>query len=58
MITGNEEIVFIVWAYVGVGVVTLGLIAWVWFQSREVKARLAQLELKGIRRRSDSGTAA
>lgn len=56
MITGNDEINFIIWAYVGVGGVTLGLIAWVWWQSRAVKARLAALELKGIRRRSDPGT--
>jgi hypothetical protein len=58
MITGNDEIIFIVWAYAGVGIVTLGLIAWVWWQSRSVKTRLAALEAKGIRRRSDSGTAA
>jgi hypothetical protein len=58
MITGNDEISFIIWAYAGVGIVTFSLIAWVWWQSRAVKARLAALELKGIRRRSDPGTAA
>ena len=58
MITGNSDVIFIVWAYAGVGLVTLGLIAWVWWQSRAVKARLAGLEAKGIRRRSDAGTAA
>lgn len=58
MITGNNDVIFIVWAYAGVGIVTLALIGWVWWQSRHVKARLAALELKGIRRRSDSGTAA
>ena len=46
--------VFIIWAYVGVGIVTLGLIGWVWWQSRTVKARLAALEAKGIRRRSET----
>ena len=58
MITGNNEIIFIIWAYAGVGIVTLGLIGWVWWQSRAVKARLAALEAKGIRRRSDTSTAA
>ena len=58
MITGDDDVIFIVWAYVGVAIVTLGLIGWVWYQSRDVKARLAQLELKGIRRRSDTGPAA
>jgi hypothetical protein len=58
MITGNDEVSFIIWAYAGVGGVTLCLIAWVWWQSRAVKTRLAALEHKGIRRRSDPGTAA
>ena len=58
MITGNADIVFIVWAYAGVTLGIFGLIFWVWWQSRSVKARLAALELKGIRRRSDRGTAA
>ena len=58
MISGNADNVFIVWAYAGVGIVTLALIFWVWWQSRRVKARLAALELKGIRRRSSGGTTA
>jgi heme exporter protein D len=57
MIAGNQDVVFIVWAYAGVGVATLALIGWVWLQSREVKSRLAALEAQGIRRRS-SGPAA
>lgn len=58
MITGNDDVSFIIWAYAGVGIVTLGLIAWVWWRSRAAKARLAALELQGIRRRSDPGTTA
>jgi heme exporter protein D len=57
MIGENQETLFIVWAYVGVGVVTLALIGWVWLQSRAAKSRLSALEAQGIRRRS-SGTAA
>jgi heme exporter protein CcmD len=48
----EQDIVFVVWAYVGVAIVTLGLIAAVWLQSRRVKAKLAGLEAQGIRRRS------
>lgn len=47
-----QDAVFIVWAYAGVTLVTLGLIAAVWWQSRRAKARLAALEAQGIRRRS------
>ena len=56
MIDLGPHAVFIVSAYVGVVVVTLGLIAWVWAQSARIKSRLAALEAQGIRRRS-SGTA-
>ena len=48
----SGDLLFIVLAYVGVGVVTLGLIFWVWLQSRRVKLKLAALEAQGIRRRS------
>jgi heme exporter protein CcmD len=47
---------FIVAAYVGVIVVTLSLIAWTAWRSRDVKTRLATLEAQGVRRRSDSTT--
>jgi heme exporter protein D len=57
MIAGNQDALFIVWAYAGVGLVTLALIGWVWLQSRAARARLAALEAQGIRRRS-AGTAA
>jgi heme exporter protein CcmD len=52
MPTHAEDLVFIVAAYAGVGVVTLALIGWTWWRSRQVKARLAALEAQGIRRRS------
>ncbi|MBI4922131.1 MAG: heme exporter protein CcmD [Devosia nanyangense] len=56
MIDLGPHAVFIISAYVGVIVVTLGLIAWVGAQSARVKSRLAGLEAQGIRRRS-AGTA-
>lgn len=52
MIDLGPHAVFIVAAYAGVIVATLGLIGWVWADSRRVKARLAALEAQGIRRRS------
>jgi hypothetical protein len=47
-----QDTIFIVWAYAGVALVTLGLIAAVWWQSRQVKLKLAALDAQGIRRRS------
>jgi len=44
---------FIVAAYAGAAFVTLALIAWTAWRSRDAKARLAALEAQGIRRRSD-----
>jgi hypothetical protein len=52
METHAQDAIFIVWAYVGVTLVTLALIGSVWWQSRRVKLRLAALEAQGIRRRS------
>ncbi|HVX73956.1 MAG: heme exporter protein CcmD [Devosia sp.] len=52
MPTHADDAIFIVWAYAGVALVTLALIAAVWWQSRRVKHRLAALEAQGIRRRS------
>jgi len=43
---------FITWAYVGAGVLTLGLIAWVAWDALRVKSKLAALEKLGVRRRS------
>ena len=61
MITGSAENIFIVWAYTGIGIGTLGLIGWVWLGARRVAARLKTLEAQGIRRRSatpDNGPSA
>ena len=52
MITDGAHDVFIWGAYIGVGLLTLGLIAWVAWDSFAVKARLAALDKAGIRRRS------
>jgi heme exporter protein CcmD len=52
VIGAGTELAYIVGAYVGVGLVTLLLIGWVWRDSRRVKARLRDLEAQGIRRRS------
>ena len=52
METHAQDVIFIVWAYVGVTLVTLGLIGSVWWQSRRVKLQLAAHEAQGIRRRS------
>jgi hypothetical protein len=49
MITG--EAVFIVAAYAGVGLGTLGLIAFAIWDARRVGQRLKALELRGIHRR-------
>lgn len=49
--------VFIVWAYVGVALVTAAVIGWVAWRSADVKRRLAALEAAGVRRRSDGPAA-
>ncbi len=52
MISAGAHVEFIAWAYAGVGLMVAGVIAWVAWDSRRVKARLAALEKAGIRRRS------
>jgi hypothetical protein len=52
MIGEGAHLEFIVWAYTGVAVLTLGLIAYVAWDARRVKQRLAALDRAGIRRRS------
>ena len=47
-----QDAIFIVWAYAGVALVTLALTGAVWWQSRQVKRKLAALEAQGVRRRS------
>ena len=53
MIDLGPHTVFIVWAYVGVAIVSAAVIAWVAWRSGDVKRRLAALEAAGVRRRSD-----
>ena len=51
--TGHEQdILFVVWAYAGAGLVTLGLIGGVWWRAARTRRRLAALEAQGVRRRS------
>jgi hypothetical protein len=47
-----EHFAFITWAYVGAGLMTLGLVAWVVWDALSVRRRLAALEKSGVRRRS------
>lgn len=47
-----EHFQYITWSYVGVGFVTVALIAYVVWDSLRVKAKLAALDKAGIRRRS------
>ena len=56
MIGEGMHFEFIAWAYAGVAVLTLGLIGYVIWEARAVKARLAALEKAGIRRRSTEPT--
>ena len=49
----GEHAGYIVSAYAGVALVTLAVIAWVSWNSAQVKRRLAALEAQGVRRRSD-----
>ena len=48
----TDHQLFILWSYLGVGIVTFGMIALVVWDSLRVKQRLAELEKAGIRRRS------
>ena len=53
MIGDGAHIEFIAWAYVGVAVLTVALVAYVVWDSFRVDARLKALDKAGIRRRSD-----
>ena len=48
--------VFIIWAYVGVAIGVLGLIAFTNFDARRTRKRLENLDARGIRRRSDNAS--
>ena len=52
MIDLGPHAVFIIWAYIGVALVLAGLIGWTLLDARRTQARLADLEARGIRRRS------
>ena len=56
MIGEGAHFEFIAWAYAGVGLLTVGVIAWVILDSRRVKAKLAALDKAGIKRRSAGQT--
>lgn len=57
MNSGEVHFVFIAWAYAGVALAVLALIAYVAWDSRRVKARLAALDKAGVRRRSSGNSA-
>ena len=52
MIGEGAHFEFIAWAYAGVGVLTVALIAFVIWEARQVRARLEALDKAGVRRRS------
>lgn len=52
MIDLGPHAVYIVWSYAGVALGVAGLIAWAAIDGRRVRARLAALEARGVRRRS------
>jgi uncharacterized iron-regulated membrane protein len=52
MIGDGAHLEFIVWAYAGVAVLTVAMIAYVAWDARRVKAKLDALDKAGIRRRS------
>ena len=56
MITGAEQWQYVIAAYGVVGLVLAGLIAWVVVDGRRRTAELADLEARGIRRRSDAAS--
>lgn len=52
MIEPGTQFGFILVAYLLAGVVVLGLIAWIVLDGRAQRRRLAELEARGVRRRS------
>lgn len=49
---------FIWWAYGMVAVVLTGLVVWLIVDGRDQERRLKSLEARGVKRRSESGSAA
>ncbi len=56
MIPLDHDGIFIAGSYAGVVIGVLALIGYAMLDSRRVKARLAELEARGIRRRSDAAS--
>jgi len=56
MIDLGPHAIFIISSYIGAFFVTFAMIAWVWMNSKKQQARLADLQSKGIYRRSDKNT--
>ena len=54
MIDLGPHAVFIISSYLGTTLVVALLIFWVWYNSRRQHSRLANLEARGIHRRSDA----
>ncbi len=54
MIDLGPHTIYIVGAYVGVAIVTFGLIAFVLLNSKKQQARLSDLDARGVKRRSQS----
>tara|TARA_R110002020_G_scaffold220742_10_gene428660 strand:+ start:312 stop:485 length:174 start_codon:yes stop_codon:yes gene_type:complete len=57
MIDLGPHAVFIIWAYLGVGLGVLGLLAWTLLDARTTAARLAALEARAPRRRPSEPSA-
>jgi len=57
MIELGPHAAFIIWAYLGVGLAVLALIVRALWDARRTARRLAELEARGIRRRSAGPTA-
>ena len=53
----TDHQLFILWSYLGVGIVTLGMIGLVVWDALRVKKKLADLEKSGVRRRSAGASA-
>lgn len=56
MIDLGPHAVFIIWAYVGVTVAVVALVAWVVLSGKRVEARIAELEAQGVRRRAEKAS--
>ena len=55
MIDLGKDGIFIVAAYAGVAIGVIALIAHAVFDARRVRSKLAELEARGVRRRSADG---